>query len=58
MVENHQELRNWLADLASHDPTDRRGILEGIADVIRVISAQLEPGPRTAPLAVEKGGAS
>ncbi len=53
-----QELKNWLAELAGHDATDTRGILSGIAEIIRVISAQLEPGPRTAPLPVEKGGAS
>ncbi len=58
MVENHQELRNWLADLASHDPTDVRGILEAIAAVIRLIAGQLEPGPRTAPIPLQKGGES
>ncbi len=45
MVENHQELRNWLAELHSHDPTDARGILKALAAVIALIAAQLEPGP-------------
>jgi hypothetical protein len=36
-----QSLKNWLDELRDHDLHDTRGLLEGLAAVIRILAARL-----------------
>ena len=55
-----QQIKNWLTELSQHDLTDVRGLVSGLAEVLKLLAAKIPAGPKSAPIHgegfVKKGG--
>ena len=55
MSQIDQKIKNWFHELQEHDLSDLRGIVQGLAHVLELVSEKLPPGPPPAPLVHGEG---